>query len=300
MSVSVVIPTRDRPAALRRAVASALAQSHRPLEVIVVDDGERPASLFADPLVRVIRVAPPRGDPGAARNVGVAGARGEFVAFLDDDDAWHPAKLARQLAVVADAGATSCGFEVRDERGRLIERHVPRSDDLRHDLLMRPMLQPSALLVRRAALDRAGGFPEQWGRAEDWALFLRLADVATIVLQPEVLVTRARSPMAADEALAGIARVYAVEIAPRVRPAERAAVVAHHRLVAGVLLARMRRRRAAARLLWRSSARWQILRLLTGERCWAALRRVGRDGPSHDASLRRPAATRASARAGPR
>ena len=280
MDVSVVIPTCDRPAALRRAVASTLAQSHPPLEVIVVDDGERPASVAPHPLVRVLRTTSPRGDAGAARNAGSASARGEFVAFLDDDDVWHPTKLAQQLAVVGGAGATCCGFDVVDDSGRLLERHVPQSDDLCRDLLLRPILQPSALLVRRATLAASGGFPERWPRVEDWVLFLRLADRAPIVLQPEILVTRAPSAATAAQALAAHARLYAAEIAPRVRAGDRARVEAHHRLIAGVLLAQMGRRRAAARLLWRSGARWQVLRLATGERGWAALRRLGRGRPS--------------------
>jgi len=98
--VSVVIPTRDRPAGLARAVHSALEQTLRPLEVIVVIDGECRGQLPEHHRVRVARRAATGGDAGAARNQGATMARGELIAFLDDDDVWYPEKLARQLAVL--------------------------------------------------------------------------------------------------------------------------------------------------------------------------------------------------------
>jgi glycosyltransferase involved in cell wall biosynthesis len=101
VAVSVVIPTRNRPELLSRAVASALRQTMTSLEVIVVIDGEdRQASnqlgALSDPRLHVIALE--IGVGGAeARNIGVASARGEWIAFLDDDDEWLPHKLARQI-----------------------------------------------------------------------------------------------------------------------------------------------------------------------------------------------------------
>lgn len=106
--VSVVIPTRGRPALLLRAIEGVLAQSVASLEVIAVIDGDDPATVaaveaVADPRVRYLALAQ-SGGPGAARNAGVAVAKGEWVAFLDDDDEWSPAKLETQLAAAARAG----------------------------------------------------------------------------------------------------------------------------------------------------------------------------------------------------
>ncbi|MEW6273094.1 MAG: glycosyltransferase family A protein, partial [Thermodesulfobacteriota bacterium] len=121
--VSVVVTTRGRPQLVGRAVASALAQTLRELEVIVVLDGPDPATLAAlreleDARVR-LHVRDARGGQAAAINSGVALARGAFAAMLDDDDEWLPDKLAVQLAA-AEASAharpvVGCRFLARSE-----------------------------------------------------------------------------------------------------------------------------------------------------------------------------------------
>lgn len=128
--VSVIIPTRDRPTLLRRAVASVCAQTHRDLEVIVVDnarpgeDGVGPDPLApADTRVRVISVGRARNAAGA-RNAGLAVARGDYVTFLDDDDTYDPDKVARQLALAHESGSplVLCGARFH-LRGRIVVRH---------------------------------------------------------------------------------------------------------------------------------------------------------------------------------
>lgn len=101
--VSVVIPTYNRAYIVGRAIESALAQTHRRVEVIVADDGStddtlRVASRFHS---RVRYVHQPNGGVAAARNLGLRQARGEFIALLDSDDFWLPWKLEAQLAVLA-------------------------------------------------------------------------------------------------------------------------------------------------------------------------------------------------------
>ncbi|SNT40687.1 glycosyltransferase family 2 protein [Rhodococcoides kyotonense] len=99
-TVSVVIPTIGR-ASLRTAVESALAQSVPVLEVIVVADTAGPLDLPDDRRIRVLRTGPASGS-STARQRGVELSTGEVIALLDDDDLWHPFKLERQLAEVAD------------------------------------------------------------------------------------------------------------------------------------------------------------------------------------------------------
>ncbi|HET6744691.1 MAG TPA: glycosyltransferase family A protein [Candidatus Limnocylindria bacterium] len=100
--MSVVIPTRGRPALLQRSLASVAAQTHEDLEVVVVVDGpDAPTQQYlagwsARPLTVVVNDPPVGG--GEARNVGVRAATRDWIAFLDDDDEWLPTKVARQLA----------------------------------------------------------------------------------------------------------------------------------------------------------------------------------------------------------
>ena len=101
--VSAVIPTLGRPALLRRAIDSVLAQTMADLELIVVIDGYDPDTVacveaIADPRIRHIAHDHSRG-PGPARDTGATAARSEWVAFLDDDDEWLPRKLELQLAL---------------------------------------------------------------------------------------------------------------------------------------------------------------------------------------------------------
>jgi glycosyltransferase involved in cell wall biosynthesis len=126
--VTVVIPTCNRPDLAVRAVHSALAQTHRDLEVIVVVDGpddDTTTALAAvgDDRLRVI-VLPQRGRAPRARNIGAAEARGRFVALLDDDDEWLPHKIETQLALAAASTAASPIVATR-----LINR-TPRADSV--------------------------------------------------------------------------------------------------------------------------------------------------------------------------
>ena len=109
--VSVVIPTRDRIGSLRRAVNSVLDQGLESFEVVVVDDGSKTSVAdelrISDDRIRIIRSDEFAG-PAGARNRGVSEARGEFIAFLDDDDFWLPGKIEACLVYFEqfpDAGA---------------------------------------------------------------------------------------------------------------------------------------------------------------------------------------------------
>src|SRR5688572_6566741 len=108
IDVSVVVPTRNRSTLLMRTLRSVLRQQDVEFEVIVVDEAstdDTPAMLAAldDPRVRVIRHEVPLW-LAAARNRGAAEARGEWLAFVDDDDLWAPDKLVRQVHAAQDAG----------------------------------------------------------------------------------------------------------------------------------------------------------------------------------------------------
>jgi glycosyltransferase involved in cell wall biosynthesis len=179
--VTVVIPTHNRPQWLRRAVDSVLAQAFRELEIIVVDDGSNPAVRFAgieDARLQVVRHERSRG-AAAARNTGIAAARGEFIAFLDDDDYWLPAKLQRQLVAIGGAAAILCAA-TRESDGRLdrvFSGNEIRIDDVRRGFVFGA--GTSTVLVRADVMRRLL-FDETLPCNQDWDLMMRLVEVGRV------------------------------------------------------------------------------------------------------------------------
>src|SRR5215469_1832099 len=101
--ISTIIPVHNRPLLLREAVASVLAQSYRPLEIIIVDDGStdetgREAEALAEAHSEIRTIHRPNGGPGAARETGRLAASGEFIQYLDSDDLLLPTKFELQVA----------------------------------------------------------------------------------------------------------------------------------------------------------------------------------------------------------
>jgi glycosyltransferase involved in cell wall biosynthesis len=156
MDVSVVIPTCNRPELATRAVRSALGQTHRSLEVVVVIDGPDDATVSAlaeidDDRLRAI-VLPERGKAPNARNQGVKAARGQWVALLDDDDEWMPGKIKAQLALAATATRP-----LPIVATRMISR-TPRADTVMPRRLPEPGEPLSEYLTVRRGLFYGDGF----------------------------------------------------------------------------------------------------------------------------------------------
>jgi hypothetical protein len=196
VDISVVIPTRDRTAMLMTALRSALAQDGVTFEIIVVDDGSEQAVVPQGRDLNgrlVLRRHPiPRG-VSAARNTGIAQARGKWIAFLDDDDVWAPTKLARQLAVasVSDRNWVYAGYVNVDADLGLMGGTPPPEPDVVMDLLTSHNSVPagaSNVVVRSAALARAGWFDVGLQVHEDWDLWIRLARLGPPASIPEPLV----------------------------------------------------------------------------------------------------------------
>jgi glycosyltransferase involved in cell wall biosynthesis len=215
--ISVIIPTRDRRAMLREALASVAAQRHAgfevSFEVIVVDDGSTDgtwedlsgcdASAYDLPRpggteLRVVRTE--RRGPAAARNRGLAIARGTLIAFLDSDDLWAPAKLARQSRFMRDDPdcAIAQTGEIWMRGGRRVNpgrRHSKRAGDIFIDSLRTCLISPSAAILRRELLDEVGGFDEDMAACEDYDLWLRiLARYHAGLLDEPLTIRRAGHP----------------------------------------------------------------------------------------------------------
>jgi glycosyltransferase involved in cell wall biosynthesis len=184
--VSVVLTTRNRSSMMRQALSSVLGQDSVALEAIVVDEGssdDTPARLeqIEDERLTVLRHESPKGLP-AARNAAIDRARGEWIAFLDDDDLWAPGKLRTQLALAASNGHTllySGRFDI-DERTSVIRITRPADPrELPLQLLANNSIGTASSVVMRAdLLERVGGFDERLPALEDWDLWIRAASSA--------------------------------------------------------------------------------------------------------------------------
>src|ERR1700678_3861883 len=137
--VSIIIPTYNRAEYLGQAIDSALAQSYRPIEIIVVDDGSTDdtqgvAARYGD-RIRYIHKA--NGGASSARNAGFAAASGEVLALLDSDDRWLTEKLEKQISLLSDGvGLVHAGFRVfNSDDGRVTSTAVPPDKLDFHDLL---------------------------------------------------------------------------------------------------------------------------------------------------------------------
>jgi glycosyltransferase involved in cell wall biosynthesis len=196
--VSVVVPTRDRPEPLRRAVAAILGQTYKgPVECLVVFDQSEPDLPWpALPPGRELRLLRNQRTPGlaGARNSGILAATGELVAFCDDDDEWLPEKLARQVArLVATPGSavSTTGILVR-YRDRTTTRLAPTILVTHRQLLRSRLteLHPSTVLVRRdQLLGRIGLVDEEipGSYAEDYEWLLRASRHGPVLAVPEPL-----------------------------------------------------------------------------------------------------------------
>ena len=192
-----MIPTRERPRELRWALAAALAQRDVALEAIVVEDGAAEpyaaatVAGFGDERARALILSPRRG-PAAARNAGIEAARGDWVAFLDDDDEWAEGKLRAQLDALASGHAEWgwCGASmIRADGSEIYVQPTPEPERI-GEFLQHYNAVPgssSSVIARTALVRELGGFDERFTHLGDWDLWIRLAAAAPAAFAPGVL-----------------------------------------------------------------------------------------------------------------
>lgn len=192
------MPTHDRPALLADALRSVAAQRPAPLEVRIANDGDLPVedALAGVPLLELTVIPCAVRRLSVARNLAAAGAHGDVLAFLDDDDRWRPGHLAGLAAAFDDPAVMVAWRDVEVVRER-IAPDGSRADlerrTIAHDwdtALMRTddYLPPSAWGVRRSFFEQLGGFDEGFACSEDWDFLLRAARLSTPVRVPGVTV----------------------------------------------------------------------------------------------------------------
>lgn len=268
--VSVVIPTYKRADLLVKAIDTVLNQTYRQLELLVVNDNIR-GDEFSQKLYEILgRYDDPRLllveqekhiNGAAARNAGIRVARGEYIAFQDDDDYWEPEKLERQVALLSRLdeswGAVSCLVRLYSD-GRLISAGLPYRDGrILVDILdRRTELDTGALLIRRAALDDSGYFDEALRRHQDLQLFARLADKYAIRLDRVYLHNREckdTQNRATSDSITAVKKAYfhsVQDILDRLSPAERKRVFVMHDFECAHLFLKDGKRREGFRRLF--------------------------------------------------
>lgn len=178
-TVSVIIPTFNRKDMLLEAIKSVFTQTLPPDEVIIVDcgstDGTKEVVQKYHQSISFIETK--ISGASAQRNIAIFKANGNYIAFLDDDDIWHPEKLKIQMGFLethpevsmASSGSIRMGYDIKIDRPKWI------CGDLYKKLFMKSFISTPTVVVRKDVFDRIGGFNENYKRAEDYDLWLRIS-----------------------------------------------------------------------------------------------------------------------------
>ncbi len=186
---SVIVPVYNKAPHVNRSIASVLRQTFTQYELIIINDASTDSSLdeirkFADPRIQVFQRTSPGAGGYAARNLGIARSRADWVAFLDADDEWHSGHLARaaegiraypDAGIVSSGWAISMGGEKHHDAYFTINRHRGQHLYTAETFMAGPRpIWTSVAVVKKDLLSAAGGFDERWPHGEDTALWLRL------------------------------------------------------------------------------------------------------------------------------
>jgi glycosyltransferase involved in cell wall biosynthesis len=208
-SVSIIIPVFNGERFIERTLESALNQTYRPIEIVVVDDGSTDqtsaiveAAAARHSSIRLFRGA--RLGAGGARNLGIRQAYGNLIAPLDADDLWHPEKISRQVAIIRESssrvGLVYCWSLDIDENDFIIPPIKDKST-VQGNVVIKLIEENNFLtngsvpLIRRSYLEAVGGYDDSkpMQGSEDWKLYLALAEICEFAVIPAHLVGYRRS-----------------------------------------------------------------------------------------------------------
>jgi glycosyltransferase involved in cell wall biosynthesis len=183
-TVSVILPTYNRAKLIDRAIKSVLGQTYQDFELIIVDDGSNDntkdvVNSFDDKRIRYVWHKENKG-ANAARNTGIAMARGKYVAFQDSDDEWLPEKLEKQMRVFKNTsvGVVYTGFwRIKGNEKTYIpsSKIEQKEGNIHHMLLHGNFVTTQAAVIKRECFNKAGLFDESLPRLQDWELFIRIS-----------------------------------------------------------------------------------------------------------------------------
>ena len=196
--VSAIMPVYRGEHFVAAAIESVLAQTYRSFELVIVNDGSPDGSagvisrFLPHPQIRYVEQ--PNAGVAAARNTGLANAKGAFIALLDQDDLWLPTKLERQIVYLGahpEVGLVHSRVECIDAAGRPCPctgaiAVYPLAGLCAGRLLLGNGIAPLTVLIRRSCLDEVGGFDQRFAPADDWELWLRIARSQALGFMDEV------------------------------------------------------------------------------------------------------------------
>lgn len=204
-TVSVIVPAYGVASYIATTIDSVLAQTRQDFEIVVVNDGSPDTTALRRALEpyrdRIRYLEQPRGGPSKARNTAIAAAGGEWLAFLDGDDAWAPSFLESQLELLATDRTAVLGwcdsqpFGGTGREPTLMTTEPPSGEcDVAALLVGRCVVFTSTTVARRDTVVGVGGFDESLRRCEDFDLWLRLAGRGRLLYSRQVLGWRRLHP----------------------------------------------------------------------------------------------------------
>ena len=214
--VSIVVPAYNAAEFVRNALVSVQAQTYTNYEVLLVDDGSADATYdtarryFDETDLRGQCIRQENKGVAAARNVGIAAAQGDFIAFLDVDDVWYPRKLDAVMSAFhshPDVDLVHHPLRIVDSNGRVLgESHNgPRTKNMHRSLLLRGnSLTPTGTTLRTDKIREIGGFREDsdLDTVEDYDLWIRIANVIKFFFLEEILGDYVVHPAGASKRIA--------------------------------------------------------------------------------------------------
>lgn len=186
--ISVIIPTYNRASLVIDAINTVINQTYQDFEIIIIDDGstdntEQVIKGINDLRIRYI-YQENSGKPSCARNNGIRKAKGEYIAFLDSDDLWHPQMLEKNISILNNnnkIGFVTNWSSYRTFEGNEIKKKIcyaKNKNEYMSYLLLSPdkaYAGPSTILVKKECFEKAGCFDEEMTFCEDWDMFFRIA-----------------------------------------------------------------------------------------------------------------------------
>ncbi len=195
---SVIIPTHNRYASLKKAIDSVLAQTYTDYQLLVIDDGstDETPSVEHEYAGKLKYIPQEHSGVSAARNRGIVESASPWLTFLDSDDTWLPHKLTvhhRYINSHGEAGRIHQVDETWIRKGKRVNprrKHAKRGGWIFPDSLHLCLVSPSAVAVKRDLLEETGLFDEKLPACEDYDLWLRIAWKEAVGYIPQYLVTR--------------------------------------------------------------------------------------------------------------